>query len=48
MESAIERATAWVAANKCPLPLDISTELIAAGLDADQIETELLSRFSED
>lgn len=44
----MERAISWVAANHCPLPVDLASELYAIGLDAEVIERELLSLHSEE
>ena len=39
----LRRARNWVKANQCPFPVDLTTELLTAGIDAGRIEEQLLN-----
>ena len=40
----IERAQRWVERHGCPLPVDLVTDLIGAGVDALELEDQLLEK----
>lgn len=44
----MQRARAWVNKNGCGLPLDLTVELLGAGLDARTIECQLIEEREDD
>ena len=46
-EELMERCRKWVKRNECGFPLDLTTDLINAGMDAGVIEDKLLNGQQE-
>ncbi len=42
----LERASAWVRENGCPLPVDLATEMRDAGLDVEFWEGRLMEEVA--